>query len=90
VRIARRKRGTQTPEGYRRFVLALPFELGILQQRAREDTQLGDAALLHRGKHALDELVRITREALDAIVARLPGYHEAWYDAFAGAVKSSR
>jgi hypothetical protein len=38
------------------------------------------------GQHALDELVRVTREALDAIVARLPGYHQAWHDAFSGAV----
>jgi hypothetical protein len=42
------------------------------------------------GQQALDELVRVTRQALDATVARLPGYHQAWHDAFAGAVVSSR
>jgi len=37
------------------------------------------------GQHSLDDVVVAGREALDALVARMPGFHQAWYEAF-GAV----
>lgn len=61
---------------------------------ARQRLERGESVGLNRellpsyseGQQALDDLVRISRSALDALVARMPDYHQSWYAAFQDAV----